>query len=181
VRSDGVANRERILLCAEELFEAKGASASTEEIARRAGVGVATVFRHFPAKQDLIEATVIRFLNHLEVLSVRLAVELDDGAAFTRLVRSLVSTGAAKLTLSTLLMTDGRGLTEPVLAASRGFQDAVRRVLERAQAAGTARPDVTVEEVFVLIQGLAHVTDPDAEAVRDRALNIVLDGLAMRH
>lgn len=180
MRRDGIANRERILVAAEEVFGVGGASASTEEIARRAGVGVATVFRHFPAKQDLIEATVVRHLDHLKEMSGRLAAGSDAGRAFADLVRSLVSTGATKLTLVALLMADGRGLTEPVLAASRRFHDAVRLVLERAQAAGTARPDATVEEVFVLVRALAHVSDPEAEAVRDRALEIVLDGLAIR-
>ena len=180
MRRDGVVNRERILLAAEEVFAEGGAGASTEEVARRAGVGVATVFRHFLTKQDLIEATVVRYLEYLEKMSGRLADESDAGRAFAELVESLVSTSATKLTLAALLTTDGWGLTEPVLAASRRFHDAVRLVLARAQAAGEARPDTTVEEVFVLVRALAHVSTPKAEGEPNRALEIVLDGLAVR-
>ena len=61
MRRDGAANRERILLVAEHVFGTGGAAASIEEVARRAQVGVATVFRHFPTKQNPIEATAVRY------------------------------------------------------------------------------------------------------------------------
>jgi AcrR family transcriptional regulator len=181
VRRDGAANRERILLAAEEIFGAGGAAASTEDIARRAEVGVATVFRHFPTKQDLIEATTVRYLEHMESEARRLAGEADAGRAFASLMRSLVSTGATKLALASLLVADGRGLTEPVVAASRSFQHAVQQVLGRAQAAGAVRPDTTVDDVFMLVRALAHVSAPgDGEAL-NRAVQIVLDGLGVRN
>jgi len=177
VRRDRAANRERILLAAEEVFGSGGAGASTEEIARRANVGIATVFRHFATKQDLIEATVVRFLNHLEALARRFDEEPDPGRAFASLMRFLVSTGATKLALATLLQTDGDGLTGSVTTASRDFQEAVGQVLGRAQAAGVARSDATVDDVFVLTSALARVSAPDKNEAVDRALRIVLDGL----
>jgi AcrR family transcriptional regulator len=177
VRRDGAANRERILLAAEQVFAASGAAASTEEVARQAQVGGATVFRHFPTKRDLIEATAVRYLGKLENEARRLADESDPGHGFASLVRVLVSTGATKLTLLHLLPADGQGLTEPVAAAVHSFQDAVRLVLERAQAAGAVRPDATADDVSVLVRALAHVATPGEGEAVDRAVEIVLDGL----
>lgn len=181
MRRDGVANRERILLAAEHVFGAGGAAASTEEVARQAQVGVATVFRHFPTKQDLIEATAVRYLGKLEDETRRLADEADAGQAFASLMRILVSTGATKLTLLNLLPADGNGLSKPVDAAAHTFLDAIRLVLQRAQAAGAARPDATVDDVSTLVRALAHVATPDEGEAVDRALRIVLDGLGVPH
>nr|WP_020550253.1 hypothetical protein [Embleya scabrispora] len=92
---------------------------------------------------------------------------------------TLVSTGATKMTLMDLLPTDG-GFSRPVDAAVEGFRDAVRLVLERAQAAGAARPDATVREVFMLVRALSHVATPDEGEAVDRVVGIVLDGLGVQ-
>ncbi len=177
MRRDGAANRERILVAAEHVFAAGGAAASTEEVARRAQVGVATVFRHFPTKQDLIEATAERYLEKMESEARRLTDETDPGRAFASLMHTLVSTGPTKVTLLNLLLTDGDGLTEPVTTAVHTIREVVRQVLGHAQAAGAARPDATADEVFMLARALAHVAKPDDGEAVDRALGIVLDGL----
>ena len=174
---DGAANRERILLAAEEVFGAGGPAASTEQVAQLAGVGVATVFRHFPTKQDLVEATAVRYLHELEEVARELTDAADPGRAFTDLVRSLVSRQATKLALVGLLHTDGPGVTGAVAEASRGFHDASRTVLERAQASGQARSDTTVEVVFSLVRALARVSQ---EEHAERVLQIALDGLGVR-
>ncbi len=180
MRRDGAANRERILLAAEHVFGADGAAASTEEIARRAEVGIATVFRHFPTKQDLIEATAVRYLGKLETQARRLTDEDDPEQAFTSLLRTLVSTGATKMTLLHLLPTADHERTEPVSVALKGFHDAVRLVLERAQAAEAARPDATLADVFTLARALALVSAPGYGEAVDRAVEIVLDGLSVQ-
>lgn len=174
MRRDGAANRERILLAAEEVFGTGGAAASTEEVARRASVGVATVFRHFPTKQDLVEATAVRYLRELEAEARQLTDRADVGGALTDLVLSLVSRQSKKVRFMALLDTDGRGVTEAVSEAAHGFHDAARTVLGRAQASGRARPDTTVEEVFSLVRALAHVAHEDHA---ERVVQIALDGL----
>lgn len=177
MRRDGAENRERILHAAEAVFGTAGAAASTEEVARRAGVGVATVFRHFPTKQDLVEATAVRYLQELEAEARQRTGGADAGHALEDLVLTLVSRQATKVTFMGLLHTDGPGVTEAVLAASRSYHDAARIVLGRAQASGQARPDTTVEEVFSLVRALAHVSH---EEHADRVVRIALDGLAAR-
>lgn len=181
MRRDGAVNRERVLLAAEQVFAAKGAAASTDEVAREAQVSIATVFRHFPTKQDLIEATAVRYLDKLTAEARRLADDPDPGKAFASLMRTLVSTGSVKMTLLDLLPPhhDGESLSQPVTEAVDAFRKAVTQSLERAQAAGAARPDATGDDVSVLLRALAHVATP-GEAT-DRAVRIVLDGLGVPH
>ncbi|MFE5161881.1 TetR/AcrR family transcriptional regulator [Streptomyces sp. NPDC056697] len=182
MRRDGAANRERVLLAAEQVFAASGAAGSTEEIARQAQVSIATVFRHFPTKQDLIEATAVRYLEKLTDEARRHAADTDPGRAFASLLRTLVSTGAIKMTLLDLLpphSDDGEGLSQPVTTAVDAFRGALRSALERAQAAGAARPDATADDVSVLLRALAHVAAPGEGGGVDRAVGIVLDGLGV--
>ncbi|GAA1985716.1 helix-turn-helix domain-containing protein [Amycolatopsis minnesotensis] len=180
MRRDGAANRERILLAAEQVFGTGGAAASTEEVARQAQVGIATVFRHFPTKQDLIEATAVRYLGKLEGETRRLTGEAEPGQAFASLVRTLVSTGATKMALLNLLPGDGYEVAGPVTTAAHNFLDAIGMVLERAQSAGAARQDATVDDVSTLVRALAHVAAPGEDEAVERAVGIVLDGLGVR-
>lgn len=179
MRRDGAENRDRILLAAEHVFGSGGATASTEEIARHARVGIATVFRHFPTKQDLIEATVARHLQKLDNETRRLIDAPDPGEAFASLIHTLVWAGSTKMTLLDLVPTDDRGPSELVDAAARSFLDGMRLVLERAQAAGVARPDTTVDDVSMLVRALGYVATPDEREAVDGAVGIVLDGLGV--
>lgn len=183
MRRDGAANRERILLAAEQVFGAGGTDASTEEVARRAGVGIATVFRHFPTKQELVEATALRYLDGLQTQVSRLVDAADPGPALAAAVRLLVSTGPVKVRLLNVLLVEGNDLTPSVTTAVETVRGEVGRILERAQGAGAARADVTAEQVFTLSRALAHVSDPGedraiSEAI-DQAVGIVLDGLGV--
>src|ERR1700680_1105959 len=82
LRADAQRNRARLLDVAEVVFASKGIAASTEEIAREAGVGIGTVFRHFPTKEALLEAVFVRRLEQLAAHADALADAYDPGAAF---------------------------------------------------------------------------------------------------
>ncbi|MET8685590.1 TetR/AcrR family transcriptional regulator [Streptomyces sp. NPDC004732] len=185
MRRDGAANRESVLLAAEQVFGEKGASASTEEIARRAQVSIATVFRNFPTKHDLIEATAARYLDGLADRAGELADDIDDPAeAFVALLRTLVSVGAVKTALMDLLpphRDDWQDLSPLVVSSADALLGAVERALSRAQAVGAARKDVAVDDVSLLLRALSHVTAPGAEEAVERALGIVMDGLGVPH
>ncbi|MFG1604432.1 TetR/AcrR family transcriptional regulator [Actinoplanes sp. NPDC049265] len=172
MRSDARANRDRVLAAAEEVFGESGNAGSTEEVARRAGVGIGTVFRHFPTKRALIEATVIRHLA-LQAHTARARGESGEaGAAFRATFREMVSGAPAKLALVSLL-------GEPAAAvesAAVEVRDAVGELLARGQQAGAVRADATVDEVYLLIRALANVGGD--RAVVDRAVDLVLDGLS---
>lgn len=179
MRQDARENRERILAAAEAVFGAHGAAGSTEEVARRAGVGIATVFRHFPTKEELIEAALLRHFDQLTEQAHALAAGTDPTVAWRTLVRAMIETGATKLTLASMLADHG-GLPDGATAASNRLKAAVSEGLRQAQDTGAVRPSVTVEEVYLLIRGLAQASAtmqarPDT---LDRAIDVVLTGLS---
>jgi AcrR family transcriptional regulator len=176
MRSDARANRDRVLAAAEEVFGESGEAGSTEEVARRAGVGIGTVFRHFPTKRALIEATIVRHLTLLTE-TARARVEGGEaGAAFRETFREMVSGGPAKLALIALL--EEPGITGEVDVAAKKLGEAVEELLSRGQRAGEVRADATVDEVYLLLKALTNTRD--SRTVVDRAVDIVLDGLAPR-
>ncbi|AXB47036.1 TetR/AcrR family transcriptional regulator [Amycolatopsis albispora] len=170
-RADAVRNRERILAAAEEVFAEQGASASTEEVARRAGVAVGTVFRHFPAKADLVAAILKNLLAGLKAEAAHLADHGDDGLLV--FFRSVVELAAAKRTVVEAInirLDLGEVLTE--------FRDQVQLLLLRAKAAGVVREGIEVDEVLALMAALSQAA-LDAD-LRDRTLEVVFAGLSGR-
>jgi len=177
MRQDARQNRERILAAAEQVFGTRGESGSTEEVARLAGVGIATVFRHFATKEALIEAALVRHFTDLLDRARTAAAAPDPAAALHALIREMIKRGASKLTLASML-----GAAPPaVVAVSGEVKAAVDVALRRAQAAGAVRPEVAVEELYLLIRGLAQSTlaAPVPPAVLDRAIDVVLAGLSV--
>ncbi|MGW7004419.1 TetR/AcrR family transcriptional regulator [Streptomyces sp. NPDC054933] len=179
LRADARRNRERVLAAAEDVFAAKGTSASTEEVARQAGVGIGTVFRHFPAKEALLEAVLLRRLTGL-VDEARSLVDAEDrGAAFFGFLAHVVEQSAAKIAFADAVAVAGidvRSIAEPV---GRELLDALGVLLRRAQEADIVRRDVAVPEVHALLVGVSRAAELagwDRE-VRDRSLSIVFDGL----
>lgn len=179
LRADARRNRERLLRAAEDILSASGTSASTEEIARRAGVGIGTLFRHFPTKGALVEAIVLGRMGRLVEEADALAAEGDPATAFFTLFERAVEEAEAKRAYSELLA----GGFVDIDGAAPGLRPRLRRgigtLLKRAQAAGTARPDVGVDEVMVLLVGAFRAAEhagKDAD-LRARTVSILLDGL----
>jgi AcrR family transcriptional regulator len=175
MRKHARANRERILAAAEAVFGERGEQGSTEEVARRAGVGIATVFRHFPTKEALIEAALLRHFAQLTEQAEALAAEPDAAAALRRLLATMIETGATKLTLATLVAEP----PEAVVAAAKALRETISGLLERAKAEGAVHADVTVDEVYVLLRGLSQATAtmPPDPVTLQRAIEIVHRGL----
>ena len=179
MRHDALRNRERILAAADEAFGEQGAAGSTEEVARRAGVGIGTVFRHFPTKNELVEAALIRHFARLTDRARGLADISPPGEALRALVREMIETGPAKITLASLAAAHGE-IPPGALGASRELRGAVEAVLRRAQDAGQARREVTVDEVYLLVRSLAQASAamPVPRDTLRRAAEIILAGLA---
>ncbi|GAA2591521.1 TetR/AcrR family transcriptional regulator [Winogradskya consettensis] len=170
-RVDAQANRGRILDIAEEVFGRGGESASTEEVARLAGVGIATVFRHFPTKALLLQAVLVRRFDRLrERAEAKLGAE-DPGAAFFEFFRDVVADAAAKIAIGEALLDAGGDSGGEAAQASAGLRRVVGALLQRAQEAGAVRADVALPEVYTLLIALSHA------AAGDKALAIVIDGL----
>jgi AcrR family transcriptional regulator len=169
VRADAQRNRERILDAAEEVVARRGAGASTEEVARLAGVAIGTVFRHFPTKDDLLAAILKRLLARLAEDAATLGGADGLHTFFTRLVEQAAARRA---------VVDLVGVSVP--AALGGLADAVAELLRQAQAAGTVRADVRPPEVMALLVSVCQGALQggwDAE-LRARTLAVIFAGLA---
>jgi len=150
LRVDAQRNRARILDAAEAVFAEFGARASTEEVARRAGVAIGTVFRHFPTKDDLLVAIMKRLLAQL--------VEDAEGHDLFAFFTHTVAQAAAKKTAVDLLAGSGVDIRLP--DAVGHLEEAVGRLLTQAQAAGVVADSVRLPEVMALLasvcQGALH-------------------------
>jgi AcrR family transcriptional regulator len=180
LRADARRNRTRILEAAEAVFAAKGTAASTEEIAQRAGVGIGTVFRHFPTKEALLQAIIGAQAARLADDIAALLSGGDPATAFFAFFTGMTERAARTKTVIDLLADAGIGISvaKPVHLLRQAIED----LLVNAQDAGAVRKDVSTPEVIALLVGVCQATlhtrwDRD---VRDRTLAIVFDGLRPR-
>ena len=179
MRKNARANRERILAAAEAVFGASGELGSTEDVAARAGVGIATVFRHFPTKEALIEATLVRQFNRLNEQASRLADGPDPNRAVRQLIVTLIETSSTKLTLISLVGENGQ-FPPAVQEATSQVQATMGGILARAKDEGAVAEDITADEFFLLVRGFAQAAavTPEAPVTLDRATEIICRGLA---
>jgi AcrR family transcriptional regulator len=179
-RIDARTNRGRILDVAEEVFGKRGRSASTEEVARLAEVGIATVFRHFPTKAALLEAVLVRRFDRLREHADTLLRSADPGTAFFDFFSYLVADAASKIAIAEALHDLTGDSDGDAAQASLGLRRAFGALLRRAQQAGAVRDDVELPEVYALLVATSRAgthAHLDKE-VRARMLAIVFDGLA---
>ncbi|MEU6647388.1 helix-turn-helix domain-containing protein [Saccharomonospora sp. NPDC046836] len=177
-RADAVRNRSRVLAAADEVFVEKGTAASTEEVAKRAGVGVGTVFRHFPTKEELLEAVYEERLRQVGAEAAELAERADAGKAFHEFFTRLVENAGTKQTLSEALAAAGVDVDDAASPVRAQVRDSLGTLLDRAQQAGGVRRDVGVDEVIALLIGASQATRWTLDiSMRARTLNVILDGL----
>jgi AcrR family transcriptional regulator len=175
LRADAAKNRERILEAAEATFTAEGASAPIDAVAQRAGVGVGTVYRHFPTKEALFEAIVAARLDELCETTRQLAEsEAPDEAAFSFL-REFGRQASAKQDLFDAMDAAGLDIKSTCAARVDELTRGVELLLERAKVAGAVRDDVATSEVMALIVGACHSKQDDVAC--QRMVEIVCDGI----
>lgn len=165
LRADARRNRSAILAAAEEVFAQRGTSASTEEVAARAGVAVGTVFRHFATKDALLRAMMKDLLSRLARQAQVLISDGDPATALFTFFALVVEQAAARKTVADLLASEGIGLEAAgPLAALR---QEIQSLLGAAQQAGAVRQDVAAAEVMAL---LAATSDAALRSGWDRDL-----------
>jgi AcrR family transcriptional regulator len=173
-RSDARRNRERVIEAARKCMAKDGLDAQMEEIARRAKVGVGTVYRHFPTKHDLVEALAGARFERLAELANEALQKDDAGAAFEEFMRASAQIQCEDHALSEVLTS--RPETMQRAAESVDMLGLVAEVLSRAQATGAIRPDADPQDIPMIMCALAGTYhNPYADA--DRYIAIVLDGL----
>jgi len=179
LRADARRNRDRVLEAARAAFGAEGSDVSLDEIARRAGVGAGTVYRHFATKEALFEAVVFDRIGELVEEAHASSDDPDPGRAFSSFVERLAREGALKRDLVEALAYDGIHLQLGEAPIVRALTDALAELLRRAQRAGAVRSDISVDDVVALLTGAAYAichSRADDERTR-RLLAIMYDGL----
>ncbi|HYK70288.1 MAG TPA: helix-turn-helix domain-containing protein [Streptosporangiaceae bacterium] len=179
-RADARRNYERLLSAATAAFAEHGADdVSLEEIARRAGVGIGTLYRHFPARQALLEAVYRDQVDGLDAVGAKLMTAESPGAALGDWLRAFVAFGRTKHNLSAALVsTIGRDAAL-ISECSMILRRRTEELLHRAQDAGEARQSVQATDILPLVHGLIMATktapaDPDQQ---ERLISLVIGGL----
>ncbi|MFI1094468.1 TetR/AcrR family transcriptional regulator [Streptomyces sp. NPDC020917] len=182
LRADARRNRDRLLEVARDAFAQEGVAVPLDEIARRAGVGPGTLYRHFPTKEALLEAVVHERMRRLVASAEQLGESGDAGAAFFGFLDHMVREAAPKRDLVDALIGAGVDVRAAVAEPAARLREETERLLVRAQHAGAVRPDVTSADVMALLSGLLvavrSAAHPDAVAARMTA--VLLDGLRDR-
>jgi AcrR family transcriptional regulator len=179
MRADARRNRAKVLDAAEGVFTTVGVGAPMEEVARAAGVGVGTIYRHFPTKELLIEAIVERRFDRLaDEAEAELAAH-EPGTAFFGIFARMVAEASEKRAFAEELARAGRDAKEVTAGAGERLRVAFTTLLERATAAGAVRADVDTDQAVGLLAGMCLAAEHarwDADR-RARTLEVLFDGL----
>ncbi|HVV24596.1 MAG TPA: helix-turn-helix domain-containing protein [Pseudonocardiaceae bacterium] len=178
MRSDAQRNRGRILQAAHEVFTEGGPHASTEEVARRAGVAIGTVFRHFPTKADLLKALMKQLLRQITDDAADLATRGDPTTALFQFFTQLMERTTADRTAVSLLADEGLEVSTTDSLAP--LSDVVQHLLTGGQEAGAIRADVRLDEVMALLDSVCQgaLRAGWDTGLRERTLTIIFRGLA---
>jgi len=179
LRADARRNYERLLSAAAEAFTEHGADdVSLEEIARRAGVGIGTLYRHFPTRQALLEAVYTDQVAGLRALADDLLATKPPAEALATWLRALIDFGRTKRSLSAAMLATMSKDSELISSSSATMLGALTDVLTRAQQDGTAHADANPKDLLRLGHAISMTTDWAADpAQADRLLALLIDGL----
>lgn len=155
-RADARRNRERIVEAARELMATEGLDAGMDEIARAAGVGVGTVYRHFPTKDALIEALADQRFARLAQWAKEALAEDDPWASFERFLRRGAELQASDAALVEVMRSRGEVMREA--AERHGLRRLNAKLLRRAQKAGAVRSDMRPDDIPMIMCGLGTAT-----------------------
>ncbi|MFG1986230.1 TetR/AcrR family transcriptional regulator [Streptomyces albidoflavus] len=179
LRADARRNRERLLVEARRAFAAHGTDTSLEEIARRAGVGIGTLYRHFPHREALLSAVFADAVGEL-LERARMLLEAERPcAALVEWLRSLITHASEYQGLSGALMSASSGTGSELSRCSDPMRDAGAALLGRAQEAGVVRPDISIGDLLQLTNAIALAAEatPDEPELADRLLSLTLRGI----
>lgn len=176
-RSDSLRNRERLMAAAKSAFTERGANVALEDIARAAGVGIGTLYRHFASREALLAAVYSREVEQLAAAADALLARLPPGEAFEAWLHQMVDYMATKRVIAPALQAaPGAGST--LNAAGPAIGEALSRLADAAIAAGDIRADLEQDDLIRLLGGLSLGYDrPDWAASARRLIGVVMAGL----
>jgi AcrR family transcriptional regulator len=180
-RADAVRNRERVLEAAKVVFSAGGAEASLEAVARAAGVGIGTLYRHFPTREALFEAVYRREVQQLADLAEQLKQEAKPIDALRQWMRSIVKFVATKKGMSAALTLAVDKNSKLFSSSADRLARTVGGLLDRAIAAGEIRDDISPEDLLRAVVGMCYMHDqPGWQTSVLRLVDVFVDGLRKR-
>ncbi|MGK8523441.1 TetR/AcrR family transcriptional regulator [Nocardia asteroides] len=180
-RADARRNRALVLAAAQRAFAEQGASVSLAEVARRAGVGAGTVYRHFPTKADLLEAVMQQRIDGLAKLAAEHLGAHDAGAAFFDFCTTVIATTPGNQALCDMVQSDDGWPRALLHGAGMRFHRALRALLTAAQRQGAVRADIELDNVLAIFTGcvaIQQLRKPPGGV--DRTAVLVLDALRTR-
>ncbi len=178
LRADAIRNRERLLEAAKIVFGTGGPDASLEAVARQAGVGIGTLYRHFPTREALYDAVYRREVDQLSDLAEQLKDEASPIDALRRWLRCIVEFVATKKGMSAALALAAHSPSELHAYSFERLTKAAGTLLDRAVAAGEIRADIGPEDILRALVGMCSMHDqPDWQTRVLRLVDIFVDGL----
>jgi AcrR family transcriptional regulator len=180
-RVDAVRNRERVLEAAKAVFSQGGPEASLEAVARHAGVGIGTLYRHFPTREALYEAVYRREVYQLVELAKHLEAKTAPVEALRRWLQAGVEFMATKKGMAAALAMAAHGSSDLVAYSLDRLTGAVGELLQRAVAAEEIRADIDPEDLLRTLVGMCYAHDrPGWQAKVLRLVDVFIDGLRRR-
>jgi AcrR family transcriptional regulator len=177
-RADALRNRERVLEAAKAVFSVGGSDASLEAVARHAGVGIGTLYRHFPTREALFESVYRHEVEQLVELADRLKADGAPVEALRRWLHANVEFVATKNGMSTALAVAAHSKTDLTAYSLDRLTRAMGALLERAVAVGEIRADITPEDLLRALVGMCYTHDkPGWQANVVRLVDVFVDGL----
>jgi len=178
LRADAQRNRDKIVAAACDCFSEDGLDAQMEDVARRAGVGVGTVYRHFPTKDALVRALVVAQMEAMTARGPEFLAEADRDAwgAFAGFMRACADKHEGDRGLAQVISTQPAESFIDV-AMDTGLMKVTGQLLVAAQEAGVARRDLVATDVGLTMCGLSAVLESFGEAGGRRYLELMLDGM----
>jgi AcrR family transcriptional regulator len=180
MRADAKRNYQKLLTAAAEAFAERGADdVSLEEIAKRAGVGIGTLYRHFPNRQALLEAVYRDQVEALRARAEELVATKPPAEALATWLRDLVDFGRTKRMLTSAMLTTVTQDSEVMTSSRQMMRRADADILSSAQQAGVVRADADPADLMRLVHAISMTTEwaGDDNEQADRLLALVLDGL----
>ena len=176
-RSDAQRNRERILEVAKEAFTRSGANTSLDDIAKQAGVGPGTLYRHFPTRDELLEAVYRTEVEKLAAAERKFAEELPPIEALRAWLLLFVDYIATKHIIAPALHTRAGGPSKLFEASYAQVWEAVRALVKRAMKSGDVRKDLDATDLLRALVGVASVANnPDRHQNARRMVDILVTG-----
>jgi AcrR family transcriptional regulator len=178
-RADAVKNHEKILKAAEETFATEGLMVPIDLVAERAGVGIGTLYRHFPTKEALYEAIVMTRLSAILTMADDYALDPDPGEGFYSFLREFAAQAAEKKDLFEALSQAGIDFKEHFSDLTDALMAKFDFLRARAVAAGAVRDDVATEDILNLVVGACHAAGHGGfgDDGLNRLLDIVIVGI----